>query len=131
VQNAAGKFVQPKIETLASATSAISLTLPPGNASWASVGSYFNLHNAETTPEDAYPITSFSYVLIYKELNVRPGMTLDKAKALTWFLWWAIHDGQHYATGLSYVPLPETVVAHDEVTLRMITFNGQQVNDWA
>jgi phosphate transport system substrate-binding protein len=56
---------------------------------------------------------------------------MDKAKALTWFLWWAIHDGQHYASGLSYVSLPETVITHNEVTLRMITFNGQQVNDWA
>jgi ABC-type phosphate transport system substrate-binding protein len=93
------------------------------------VGSYFNLHNVQN-PDDGYPITSFSYILVYRELDVRPGMTMDKAKALTWFLWWAIHDGQHYASGLSYVPLPETVVTHDEATLRMITFNGQQVNDW-
>jgi len=130
VQNAAGKFVEPTLETLASAASAVSLILPPGNASWASEGSYFNLHNVEE-PDDAYPITSFSYVLVYQELNVRPGMTLDKAKILTWFLWWAIHDGQHYAPGLSYVPLPQTVVTHNEATLRMISFNGQQVNNWA
>jgi phosphate ABC transporter phosphate-binding protein len=130
VQNTAGRFVEPTIETLAAAASAVSLILPPGNASWASVGSYFNLHNVEE-PNDAYPITSFSYALVYRELNVRPGMTLDKAKTLTWFLWWAIHDGQHYAPGLSYVPLPQTVVTHNEATLRMISFNGQQVNNWA
>jgi len=129
VQNTAGRFVEPTIETLAAAASAVSLILPPGNASWASVGSYFNLHNVEET-NDAYPITSFSYVLVYQELNVRPGMTLDKAKILTWFLWWAIHDGQHYAPGLSYVPLPQTVVTQNEATLRMISFNGQQVNNW-
>ena len=130
VQNAAGKFVEPTLETLAAAASAVSLVLPPGNANWASVGSYFNLNNVEE-PNDGYPITSFSYVLVYQELNVRPGMTLDKAKTLTWFLWWAIHDGQHYAVGLSYVPLPQAVVTHNEATLRMISFNGQQVNNWA
>jgi len=130
VQNVAGKFVEPTLETLASAASAVSLILPPGDTSWASVGNYFNLHNVETVPSEAYPITSFSYILVYKELNVRPGMTLDKAKALTWFLWWAIHDGQHFASGLSYVPLPQAVVIHDEATLRMITFNSQQVNNW-
>ncbi|MCL6578229.1 MAG: phosphate ABC transporter substrate-binding protein PstS [Candidatus Bathyarchaeota archaeon] len=130
VQNAAGKFVEPTLETLAAAASAVSLILPPGDASWASVGSYFNLHNVEGA-DNAYPITSFSYILVYKELNVRSGMTLEKAKALTWFLWWAVHDGQHYASGLSYVPLPQAVVTHNEATLRMITFNGQQVNDWA
>jgi ABC-type phosphate transport system substrate-binding protein len=129
VQNAAGNFVEPTLETLAAAASAVSLILPQGNASWASVGSYFNLNNVEE-PDDAYPITSFSYVLVYQELNVRSGMTLDKAKALTWFLWWAIHDGQHFATGLSYVPLPQAVVIHDEATLRTMTFNGQQVNNW-
>ncbi|MEM2117629.1 MAG: phosphate ABC transporter substrate-binding protein PstS [Candidatus Bathyarchaeia archaeon] len=129
VQNAAGKFVEPTLKTLAAAAAAVSLTLPPGDASWASVGSYFNLHNVEDA-DNAYPIASFSYALVYRELNVRPGMTLEKAKALTWFLWWAIHDGQHYASGLSYVPLPQAVVTHNEATLRMITFNGQQVNDW-
>jgi len=130
VQNAAGKFVEPKLETLATAASAVSLILPPGDTSWASVGSYFNLHNVEGA-DNAYPIASFSYILVYKELNVKSGMTLEKAKALTWFLWWAVHDGQHYASGLSYVPLPQAVVTHNEATLRMITFNGQQVNDWA
>jgi phosphate transport system substrate-binding protein len=129
VQNAASKFIEPTLETLASAASAVSLILPPGNASWASVGSYFNLHSVEE-PDSGYPITSFSYVLIYHELNVRPGMTLDKAEALTWFLWWTIHDGQHFASGLSYVPLPQAVVTHNEDTLRTITFNGQQVNNW-
>jgi phosphate ABC transporter phosphate-binding protein len=129
VQNAAGKFVEPTLETLAAAASAVSLVLPLGDASWASVGSYFNLHNVENA-DNAYPIASFSYVLVYKELNVRAGMTLGKAKALTWFLWWAIHDGQHYALGLSYVPLPQAVVTHNEATLRMIAFNGQQVNNW-
>ncbi|MBS7633242.1 phosphate ABC transporter substrate-binding protein PstS [Candidatus Bathyarchaeota archaeon] len=129
VQNAAGKFVEPTLETLAAAASAASLILPSGDASWASVGSYFNLHNVEDA-ENAYPIASFSYVLVYKELDVKSGMTSDKARALTWFLWWAIHDGQHYASRLSYVPLPQAVVTHNEATLRMITFNGQQVNDW-
>jgi phosphate ABC transporter phosphate-binding protein len=129
VQNAAGEFVEPTLETLKTAASAVSLDLPPGNASWGSVGSYFNLHTVQN-PEGGYPITSFSYVLVYRELNVRSGMTMEKAKALTSFLWWAIHDGQHYAPALSYVPLPEAVVTHDEATLRMIDFNGQQVNDW-
>jgi phosphate transport system permease protein/phosphate transport system substrate-binding protein len=131
IQNAAGESVEPTLETLASAASAVSLVLPLGNASWASVGSYFNLHKVETPPDNAYPITSFSYILVYRELSVRPGMTLGKAKALTWFLWWAIHDGQHFASGLSYVPLPQAVVTHNEATLRTITMDGQQVNNWA
>lgn len=129
-QNAAGKFIEPTMETLASAAAAVSLALPSGDQSWVSVGSYFNLRNVDE-PGNGYPITSFSYILVYKELNVVPEMTQEKAKALTWFLWWIIHEGQHYAPALSYVPLPLEVVTHNEATLRMIAFDGQQVNDWA
>jgi len=129
IENAAGIFIEPKIESLAEAAAAVSLVLPAGDQSWVSVGSYFNLHTV-ANPGEGYPITSFSYIIVYKELNVISKMTLEKAKALTWFLWWITHDGQHYALGLSYVQLPETVIAHNEATLRMITFNGQQVNNW-
>jgi len=130
VQNADGKFVEPTMQTLADAAAAGSLILPAGDKNWISVGSYFNLRNVDE-PGNGYPITSFSYILVYKELNVVPGMTQEKAKALAWFLWWIIHDGQHYAPALSYVSLPLEVVTHNEATLRMITFDGQQVNDWA
>jgi ABC-type phosphate transport system substrate-binding protein len=129
VQNVAGRFIEPRMDALTAAAAAASLVLPAGDQSWASVGSYFNLHSV-ANPNDAYPITSFSYILVYKELNVLPGMTQEKAKALAWFLWWAAHDGQHYSTTLSYVPLPQQIVTHDEATLRMITFNGQQVHNW-
>lgn len=120
-----GKFVEPTFDTLKAAAGSISLNLPPGDQSWASVGAYFR------RPSSGYPITSFSYILVYKELNVVPGMTQEKAKTLAWFLWWAIHDGQSYSAAKSYVPLPDTVVTHDEATLRMITFNGQQVHNWS
>jgi phosphate transport system substrate-binding protein len=120
-----GEFVEPTLDTLKAAADSISLNLRPGNDSWASVGAYFR------RPSSGYPITSFSYILVYKELNVVPGMTLEKAKTLTWFLWWAIHEGQSFAAEKSYVPLPDAVVTHDEATLRMITYNGQQVNNWS
>ncbi len=130
IQNAAGEFVEPSMETLAEASALSSLTLPAGDQSWTSVGSYFNLHKV-SDPGNGYPITSFSYLIVYKELNVLPDMTERKANALTWFLWWSLHDGQHYAPALSYVPLPLEVVKHNEATLSMITFNGQQVNNWS
>jgi ABC-type phosphate transport system substrate-binding protein len=118
------------MQTLANAAALSSLTLPRGDENWASVGSYFNLREVDD-PGYGYPITSFSYIIVYEELNVLPGMTQEKAEALTWFLWWVIHDGQHYASSLSYVRLPLEVVTHNEATLRLITFDGQHVNDWS
>ena len=130
IQNPAGRFIEPTMKTLGDAAAISSLTLPPGDQSWASVGSYFNLHQVDD-PQNSYPITSFSYIIIFKELNVLPDMTKEKANALTWFLWWALHDGQHYSSNLSYVPLPQEVVTHNEASLRLITFDGQQINDWS
>jgi len=129
IMNTAGRFVAPSLETMASSASAMALQLPPGDASWESVGCYFNLHKVSDVKkiENAYPITSFSYIIVYKELSVRPGMTFEKARALIEFLWWAIHDGQKYAPELGYVPLPAEVVKHNEETLSMITFNGKPV----
>ena len=128
VENAAGKLILPSMETLASAAGAAALVLPSGDDSWEPVGSFFNLQDV-TDPDEGYPITSFAYILVYEELNVIPGMTQEKAKALTQFLWWATHGGQYYAPSLDYVPLPQEVITHNEATLQMITFDGQQLAD--
>jgi ABC-type phosphate transport system substrate-binding protein len=115
-------FVKPSLANVTYAVTnatAPPVTLPEGNQSWASV----NLLNAKGL--DSYPIVSFSYLLVYREISIRPGMTLDKAKALVDFLWFTIHNGQAQATPLAYVPLPAGIVAIDERSIESITFNGQ------
>jgi phosphate transport system substrate-binding protein len=120
VQNPAGNYVMPTLESTTAAAQAVASTgLPAGDEAWTTV----NLLNAQDP--DAYPIVSFSYLLTYKELNVIPGMTQDKATALIQFLSYVVHDGQQLAPGLEYAPLPSNVVALDEETLHSITFNGQ------
>jgi phosphate transport system substrate-binding protein len=126
VQNAAGEFVEPSLQSFTAASSAAAVTLPNGDQSWSTVSIVDSIAN-NTQATGAYPITSFTYLLIYKELNVVPNMNRDKADALVQFLWWAIHDGQNYSADLAYVPLPHVVVANDEATIRMITFNGEQL----
>jgi phosphate ABC transporter phosphate-binding protein len=122
VQNQDGNnFVKPSLTNATYAVQNITstTTLPRGNQSWTNV----NLLNAHGT--NSYPIVSFSYLMVYTELSVVPGMTLDKAKALVDFLWFTVHNGQAQATPLAYVPLPPSVVAIDEATIESITFNGQ------
>ena len=78
--------------------------------------------------EDSYPIASFSYLLLYKELSTNPRIdNIEKARALVEFVDWAITDGQELAVDLHYVPLPEEVVALNKETLASITFDGQPV----
>nr|MDO8099743.1 phosphate ABC transporter substrate-binding protein PstS [Candidatus Njordarchaeota archaeon] len=122
VQNPAGYFITPSLSTLSAAVGAVTTSLPAGNQSWASVGLYLNLHFNSSNADSAYPVTAFSYIIVYSNLANVPGMTLQKANALRWFLWWATHDGQAYASALSYVPLPHNVVAIIEASIAMIHY---------
>jgi phosphate transport system substrate-binding protein len=69
-----------------------------------------------------------TYILVYKELNVVPGMDQNKATQLVQFLWYLVHDGQNLASNLQYAPLPSNVVQVDEASLSAITFNGQTLS---
>lgn len=126
VRNAAGEFIEPSLTSFASAATYAAVTLPGGDQSWSNISIIDSMVN-NTQANGAYPVTSFSYFLVYKELNVLPNMNETTAKALVDFLWWTIHDGQNYSAALFYVPLPQEVRSHNEATIRMITFNGQQL----
>ncbi len=119
IKNRAGRFVEPSIESVSAAAAGAASSLPRGDESWEGV----SIVNAPG--EDAYPISSFSYLLVYRELSVIPGMSEAKARALVDFLWWAVHDGQKYAPELHYAPLPEEVVRLNEETIKLITYQGK------
>jgi phosphate transport system substrate-binding protein len=122
IENPAGNYVLPSLETTTEAVSSkASQGLPAGDASWSDV----NVLNAPG--EQAYPIVSFTYLLVYKELNVISGMTEAKATTLVQFLWWVVHDGQQLGPNLEYAPLPNNVVQIDEASIQSITFKGQQL----
>jgi ABC-type phosphate transport system substrate-binding protein len=80
-----------------------------------------------TPGANSYPIVSFTYLLVYKELNVIPGMTQERATALVQFLWYIIHDGQQLAPSLAYAQPPTNVIQVDEATIQSITFNAQHL----
>ena len=66
--------------------------LPSGSDSWENV----NILN--TQGAQAYPIVTPTYILLYKELNVIPGMDMNKATQLVQYLWYVVHDGQQLGT---------------------------------
>lgn len=118
IQNKALNFIEPSLLSTAAALNTVS-SLPNGDQSW---GGVTLLDSSDT---NAYPIASFTYLLVYKELNVVRGMTLAKAQALVNFLWFVVHGGQFLAAPLHYVRLPDSVIAINEATIKSITFNGQ------
>jgi phosphate transport system substrate-binding protein len=116
VKNAAGNYVQPTLQTiLFAAANATGIPNPQD----------LRLHIVNAQGAQSYPISTYTYILLYKDMSLNPSMTLDKAKALAKFLWWAIHDGQQYAPGLIYVQLPQNVVAADELLLLSLNYQGQ------
>jgi phosphate transport system substrate-binding protein len=110
LKNADGNFVTPSIETTSAAAAGVEM---PAD---------FRVSITNAKGKDAYPISSFTYILIYKE---QPDAA--KGKAIGQFLWWAVRDGQKLAGPLDYAPLPKPVVAKVEAALRAITVGGKSV----
>ncbi len=110
VQNKAGKFIQPCIETVAAATTGAqfpadlrtSLTDEPG--------------------KDAYPITGTTYALVYSK-QTDPAT----AAALVNFLSWALSQGQDDASSVNYSPLGKDLRDLSMAQVKKITLNGAPV----
>ena len=95
VQNADGNFISATVSGIEEAA-----------ASLKEVPSDFRVSISNAAGKNAYPISSFSWVLI-------PNRFRDPAtkKSLMDFLAWVITDGQKYAQDLSYSPLPPQLTA--------------------
>ncbi len=113
VQNKAGTFITPSI---ASVTAAANITIPPD--------SKVSLTNTEAA--DGYPISGFSWVLIYKEQKYND-RSLDRATKVLKLLSWAIHDGQQYSGALNYAPLSPAAVAVGDALLKSATYDGKPI----
>jgi phosphate ABC transporter phosphate-binding protein len=125
VQNADGTdFVEPTLATIAADAASAANSLPDPNGDWSQVSI------VNQPGKDSYPISSFTYLLVFKDLSQVNGMTQDKAKAIVDFLNWAIHDGQQFSSDLLYVPLPDVVVKKDEQAISGIAFTGGAVPEF-
>jgi phosphate ABC transporter phosphate-binding protein len=119
MKNLDGNFVVATPDTISAAAEGVEL--PAGDGDWSGV------HILNSPGAEAYPIASFTYILIYKELyNEEMKMNKTAAKELINFLWWVVHEeGQSFADDLHYAPLPQSVVELNEATLEAITYQGQ------
>jgi len=77
-----------------------------------------------TDAADGYPISGFTWVIIYKEQNYN-NRSMQRAQNLLQLLWWNIHDGQQYATPLNYAPLSKGALEVAEKILNSATYKGK------
>jgi phosphate transport system substrate-binding protein len=113
LQNKAGNFVAPSIE---------SFTAAAANADWANAPGFYMVL-VDQPGEQSWPITGASFILIYREQE-----DLNKARAMFEFFDWCFRYGGDQAKAMAYVPIPPSLVTLVENTWRdQITSNGQKV----
>ncbi|MDR3476333.1 MAG: phosphate ABC transporter substrate-binding protein PstS [Devosia sp.] len=110
--NAAGKTVEPSLETFGSAAA---------NADWANAKN-FNLVITNQPGDASWPIAASTWVLIHAQ----PDDAAAAGAALTFFDW-AYKNGKDQAKALDYVSIPDSVVALIEKSWAGITSGGKPV----
>ena len=97
VQNSSKTFVKASLESTTAAAAGVKM--PPD----------FRVSITNPSGKDAYPIASFTWLLI-------PTHPTDKAKGkiLKDFLFWMLDQGQTMTSALDYAPLPKDVVAKEK-----------------
>jgi len=100
LENKSGQFVVPSLESGAAALAAV--ILPDNLRAWP----------VDPASPDAYPITSFTWLLLSKKYD-----DAGKLKALKDFVTFGLTEGQSFARQLGYIPLPESVVAKANAAL--------------
>lgn len=104
VKNAAGTFVKASLASTTAAAASVK-TMPDD----------FRVSITNAQGKDAYPIASFTYLLI-------PTQWQDQAKkgAVVNFLNWMLDKGQSMVERLDYAPLPKQVVAKEKARIKDI-----------
>ncbi|MDB4903124.1 MAG: pstS 1 [Mucilaginibacter sp.] len=113
LKNKSGNYITP---TVASTSASSNIQIP--------ADAKVSLSN--TDAKDGYPISGFTWALIYKEqsYNERPK---DRAEKVVKLLWWNVHEGQKYCKDLNYAQLSPAAVIVAEKILKSATYNGKPI----
>jgi phosphate transport system substrate-binding protein len=109
VQNQAGKFIEPSLESTTAASNAFVAEMPEDMGQL--------LVNAPG--DDSYPIAGYTFLLIYQDMP-----DCAKARKLAEFVQWALTEGDPYATELLYAPLGSSVEQKVIERLQGLTCEG-------
>jgi phosphate transport system substrate-binding protein len=93
VKNAAGNFIRASLESTTAAAASAKMT-----------GTDFRVSITNAPGKDAYPISTFTYLLIPTQWK-----DSSKQKAVVDFLNWMLDQGQSMTTPLDYAALPESL----------------------
>ena len=110
LKNKAGKFVAPSTPAMSAAADGVEL------------GPELYVSLVNSSAEGAYPISGYTYLLVYADAK-----DPVKGEAIAKYLWWSLHEGQQFAEGLDYAPLPAKTVTLVEARLKELTAGGKKL----
>jgi phosphate transport system substrate-binding protein len=105
IKNADGVFVKPSFESVSACAAGATKEMPAD----------FRVSITNAPGKGSYPISSFTWMLIPTKFS-----DATKGKEIAAFLKWMLVDGQKFAPGLYYAPLPQAVIAKEEKQIAMI-----------
>ncbi|MEK6373058.1 MAG: phosphate ABC transporter substrate-binding protein PstS [Acidobacteriota bacterium] len=103
VQNKAGEHVNATLQSVTTAAAGVA------------VPDDFRVSITNADGKDAYPISSFTWILLYQNPSDK-----ERARIMVDFMKWALTDGQKFAPELGYAPLPQPVVEKEMAALGRI-----------
>ena len=114
IQNQRGEFVKPSSESISAAASG---DIP--------VDTRCSITNADAA--GAYPISTFTWMIIYKEQNYSD-RSKDQAVATLDLLKYILSDeAQHITSEVHYAPLPAKAKELSLANLKTVTFDGETI----
>lgn len=113
IKNKAGNFIVPSIESV---TTAANVEIPADT----------RISIANTEAAQGYPISTFTWVIMFKEQNYN-NRKEAQANALVKLASWMITDGQKFHSALNYAPLPSNVVLKSKALLETVTWNNKSL----
>jgi phosphate transport system substrate-binding protein len=112
IKNKSGSWIK---ASLASTTAAANVAVPDDVT---------KISLTNTDAPDGYPISTFTWLILYKDQGY-DNRDQAKVEAMLKMFSWIIHDGQKYAEPLSYATLPKAVVAKADAIIKSVTYNGK------
>jgi phosphate transport system substrate-binding protein len=103
VENAAGKFPVPGVDSFSAAAKTVQ-SLPPSNT--------VSITDPPASAPGAYPISTFTYALVPEQSS--------QAEPMKKFLTYAIGPGQKFGAALQFAPLPSVVLQANRTTIARI-----------
>lgn len=114
IRNSSGNFITPSLVAF-SAASEVEI---PADA---------RIMLTNSSNPDAYPITSFTWIILYREQAYASRTAASADATVKAIKWLTGANAQSIASSVNYAPLPRKAVDQAERILATVTFNGEPV----